>query len=383
MGMTHRPTTRPPRLSQRIDHPVISIMTLVCVIVTCIDWSTYTHMDSIDTLITCIFLALALCVPFKPVPFSCALATLSALCFLIPHALQGPSILGCAWLALAVLGCSLQYWQSIPIIVAVAACALFGDHFYSGFSGNTVIICASLLVIGASGCFMRYHQSYRQLLEQNRQAKQLRAKQEEQLRLARTLHDDVAGSMTYTLTLCRSAETMDNPQQLRTILAEIAHATSASLHGLRTNVIVPLTESNGMSRAHAEQSTTSSPTSYADLCQHILRLNHRLSTAGLDGMIRCTNNLNGGTADFVSRILTELCNNILKYGERSYLITVSATADSVIILATNTIAETDIRNTNGTNNGLRFLKSEVESRGGTLYTQVDDDEWQTHIAFPL
>lgn len=376
MGVLHQ-------LATQLRHPIIGLMALVCLIVMCIDWATYTRMGSIDILITCIFLTLTLSVPFKPIPFSYALAILSALYFLIPHALQGPNILECAWLALAVLGCSLQHWQSMPIIVSVSTCALLGDHFYTGFSGNTILVCASLLVSGISGCFLRYHHSYQQLLEQTQHAEQLRTRQEEQLRLARTLHDDVAGSMSYTIALCRDAERTSDSRQLRIRLSEIARVTSASLTQLRTNVIVPLTESNDTSLIQATQMSTNHKHGYTELCQLILMLNHRLSAAGFDGMIRCTSNLSDEIADYVSRVLNELCNNILKHGKHTYLITVAQHADSVMIIASNTIAKTGDTPTDGTKHGLRFLKSEVESRGGILCTQADDGEWQTRIVFPI
>lgn len=365
----------------RPKHPVIAIIALFCVALTCLDWLTYTHLSLMDTLVSALFLALTVCVPFAPVPVGCTLAGLSFLHFLLPYAVQGPNILWSTWLALLVLGYFLNYRLSAPIIVVVAASPLIGDHLYAGFSGDDITRCGSLIVAGIAGCFTQYYLSYRRLLEENRNAELLRRKQEERLLLARDLHDDIAGSISYALALCRTADDPNDFDQSQHIVQEISRTLTASLAQLRTAIIPPLIQCDDAMQTHCDGSQSEIKRGYAGLCQQMLSLDRRLSRAAFDGTIRCTVDLDDDTADCVNRILTELCNNIVKHGRQSYLIIICTAGESVQILSSNVISEPS--NATHPGNGLRLLTADVESIGGTVQTHIDDGEWTTRVTLPV
>lgn len=377
--------------STHVKHPTVLMMTLLCAIGMCFAFSRFAQPSTLDICIFYSFFILTLFLPFQPSIISCILSICSIIFFLFPSsvfpsAMLEMSVLFCSGLALATLAYFWNYLISLPIIVEISASVLIAGYYYDGNSRNTFSIFAIIFFTGACGCALRYWKAYKHLLQQKERAENLQIKQAQQLNLARTLHDDVAGSISYVIALCNTVDSMDDAKDIREVIEKVSQTLSESLASLRNNVIAPLTQGNlpeaemPMNKDNTSMNSTNSTNGYPALCQRISTLNLRLAEAGFDGIIRCTSELDDAMSEIIAGILTELSNNIVKHGQKSYMITITSTDLEVRIFASNTIAP--IMKQDQPGNGLKFLQDEVRSHGGILETYEDEGEWVTNITFP-
>lgn len=86
-------------------------------------------------------------------------------------------------------------------------------------------------------------------------------------------------------------------------------------------------------------------------------------------------------------MLTELCNNMLKHGTGSYMVQITFTTPTAV----NIVSVNDIRtdahdetshSSQTTHHGLAMLQARVESLGGTITMEDEDDTWMMTIIIP-
>ena len=202
--------------------------------------------------------------------------------------------------------------------------------------------------------------------------------QAKQIHLVRTLHDDIGGSLSYALLLCRNAQAETDPDTLRTSLETITQTVESTLADLRTNIITPLSASTPASTAisrNVDESTTTG--SCARLCQNVLRQPALLEQAGFNGTIHVSGEATDESANLVNICLTEICNNILKHGTHSYVVRIRF-GERTTLVASNEIAAGEAQ-PDSAHHGLEMLESRLHDLGAAMTVSEEDGIWTLAI----
>ncbi|WP_155803915.1 hypothetical protein [Bifidobacterium choerinum] len=240
-------------------------------------------------------------------------------------------------------------------------------------TASAVTFVCSFLLANIMGIMLRCNRKYTQM-------KYAEQRQGEQPQLLSTLHDEVAGSLSYMLLLCRSMQDSPGDSTTQTPLPTIIATLEDTLQTLRNHVITPLSANT----AAALRDDSHNPTNgYTQLCQNIIKQQHRLETAHFKGSIICTSNPESQLANVVNSMRTELCNNIMKHGSDSYMVQITfTTAIAVRIVTINDMRIEEHDEPQCSNHGLTMLQNRVESLGGAVAMVDEDNIWITTIAIP-
>ncbi len=335
-------------------------------------------LSPIETAISWLFLLLTVAIAWKPIVFSVVLCAVSAIIFMLPVTVHMPTIFWGTWLALGILGAKLRPRLSIPIGALIAVSTAIPIVFRGQpITANTMTFACSFLLATFAGMLLRRHREYMRL-------KTIEQHQHEQIQLLSTLHDDVAGSLSYALLLCRNAQHSPAEPAAQSALPTICATLEETLQMLRTRVIAPLLASATVDAYDDEHDSSNG---YAKLCQNMLRQQRRLDAAQFTGAITCTGEPESQLASAVSSMLTELCNNMLKHGTGSYTVQITfANPTAVSIVAVNDIRADEHDETSHssqpTHHGMAMLKARVEALDGTIAMENEDNTWMTTIIIP-
>lgn len=191
-------------------------------------------LSPIETAISCLLLLPTVAITWKPIVFSMVLCVVSAIMFMLPVTVHVPTIFWNIWLALGILGAKLRPRSSIPIGALVAACTATPTVFRDQpITASTVTFACSFLLATFAGMLLRRNRDYMRL-------KTIDQHQHEQIELLSILHDDVAGSLSYALLLCRNAQDSPADAVSQPSLPTICATLEETLQMLRTRVIAPL-----------------------------------------------------------------------------------------------------------------------------------------------
>lgn len=360
-------------------HPAILAGVCCCVAFYITEWViVWRTLSPIETAISWLFLLLTVAIAWKPIVFSVVLCAGSAIMFMLPVTVHVPTIFWASWLALGILGAKLHPRLSTPLGALVAASTVIPAVFRGqALTASTMTFACSFLLATFAGMMLRRNREYTRL-------KTIEQHQHEQIHLLSTLHDNVAGSLSYALLLCRNAQDSPDDSVARSSLPTICTTLEETLQMLRTRVIAPLSAS---ATVDTYDDAHDSSDGYATLCQNMLRQQRRLDAAQFTGAITCTGEPESQLASAVSSMLTELCNNMLKHGTGSYMVQITfANPTAVSIVAVNDIHADEHDETSQssqpTHHGLTMLKARVETLGGTIAMENEDGTWMTTIIIP-
>ena len=357
------------------NHSVILIAVCCCVAFYCIEWlMVWHHLSLFETIFSWLFLLLTIAIAWKPIVFSIVICVFTATAFLLPFVVHMPTIFWSAWVALGVPGAEIRPRWSIPIGVTVAAStATLTMYQQQMTTASAVTFVRSFLLANIMGIMLRCNRKYTQM-------KYAEQRQGEQPQLLSTLHDEVAGSLSYMPLLCRSMQDSPGDSATQTPLPTIIATLEDTLQTLRNHVTTPLSAST----AAALRDDSHNPTNgYTQLCQNIVKQQHRLETAHFKGSIIYTGNPESQLENAVNSMRTELCNNIMKHGSDSYMVQITfTTAIAVRIVTINDMRIEEHDEPQCSNHGLTMLQNRVESLGGAVATVEEDNIWITTIAIP-
>ena len=371
--------TKPKPLTKLVAHlrahPFIIAGTLFCVAVLVFEWLTYwPDLNGFETALSTLIPVLTLGVAIMPVPFSLSIIVVEVLrgiFYIFPVVHSGPTVYYSVWLALIVIGYEMPAKYAIPITVIAALDTMVDNAIFQvPFDANDIGFAATFLLDGFAGLAIRRNKEFARLrYEQREQAKQIH--------LVRTLHDDIGGSLSYALLLCRNAQAETDPDTLRTSLETITQTVESTLADLRTNIITPLSASTPASTAisrNVDESTTTG--SCARLCQNVLRQPALLEQAGFNGTIHVSGEATDESANLVNICLTEICNNILKHGTHSYVVRIRF-GERTTLVASNEIAAGEAQ-PDSAHHGLEMLESRLHDLGAAMTVSEEDGLWQSN-----
>lgn len=362
-------------------HPFMVSGVAFCILSWILEWRSWHELMPLEIAVSVTYLLLTVGIALSPVSFSGALVTLALADFLYPPVLQGPTIIWGTWLALGVLGYSCRLRIAIPVTVVVALGTVAQEFIRQVplVSGDITFAC-SFLLAGSAGVAMRRNHELHVLRERIRQHEIRQEHQRQDLHMLRKLHDDIGGTLAYAIRICQNGQLIESTDALRSTLASVGQELSNGLSDLRSNVMLPLSASTGMSsdipRPAPPQGKTHELATLVSSCRQ------RLCMAGFDGIIHIRGSLSAHQAGIVAQLLPELCNNILKHGQGTYQILIACDPSGSMRLHSSNPMVPPPQESQPSRHGLELLALLVQGYGGKVTAMPDGDEWHILIDIP-
>ncbi|MBW3078031.1 sensor histidine kinase [Bifidobacterium simiiventris] len=272
--------------------------------------------------------------------------------------------------------------------VVLAACTLLWHNYllfrqWTTFSlmnmGLTFIFAAMSYVFGF---ILHVHEENERLAIRQRQQDieyhHIR-QAEQQLLLARDLHDSITGDLTGIILLAQ--QNIDDGTTQDPRLTDIMHLSEHALRNIRT-MISTLSETT-----HADH--PASKHAWTDIRRSIGEGQENLKRHGFTGHIDISVDaspcIEDATGTEIVHLITEIFANILRHGsaESNYYMIVTENDDAVTITQTNTVKEKMVSNLPASGEGLRMHHMIITSLGGELRFNSEDNEWTLYALIPL
>lgn len=270
----------------------------------------------------------------------------------------------------------------------LTACTLLWHNYllfreWTAFSlmnmGLTFVFAAMSYVFGF---ILRIHEENEQIaIRQRRQDIEYHhiRQAEQQLLLARDLHDSITGDLTGIMLLAQ--KDIDDSSAPDPRLDDIMHLSEHALRNVRT-MISMLNETNYAYHPASEHSWT-------DIRRSIGEGQENLKRHGFIGHIDISAESSPYIEDApgteIMHLITEIFTNILRHGstKSDYYMIVTENDDTVTITQTNTVEEKIASNLPTSGEGLRMHHMIVTSLGGELRFNSEDNEWTLYARIPL
>lgn len=390
-------------------HPFIVAGSIFCILAWILEFVVWSGLSVLDTVLSVLYLILVIGIAFVPMQASIALVIYAVIIFVCPQVIQGPTTFWGVWLALGVLGYMCKPAVSIPVCVITALSTTVQDLIKThALSSSDITFACSFLLAGFIGIILRRNHEVNQLRASLEQEKIIRMRQQQDLQLLKKLHDDVGGTLTYALMLCRNGQGNGSAVQLHTTLNSVEQELTQGLSDLRSNVLAPLSADVETLTQSAEQSETNAGARSAserrdaereqsqslqeqqepayiaptarDLAKLIAMQRQRLAAVGFDGVITSQGSPSERQISIAMQVLTEICNNILKHGTAVYQVTLQFDESGAMRVSSTNQALPEQGSSDG--HGMELLRSVVQGYGGTVESELDLDEWSVSIDIP-
>jgi signal transduction histidine kinase len=250
-------------------------------------------------------------------------------------------------------------------------------------SGNVFVSCTYVIASLVGFTIAQWLESARLQEEKAFQEQEL-IYERKRLQLTQTIHDSVAGSLSYGVLRMRQIESTLHHQdeELIASLGDVEDIMRQALTSIRSEIL----ESSNVT-LHENGKDSDVFRNEEDLRTVLLDMKHRLDALGFDGealLVGDTERITHIPREVVG-IIRELGNNISKYAEKrsSYALIVSLrTSQKLDIYEANVSTEHNDDTLSG-GTGFNRIRQVVNLLGGECNAGVEEREWCVFIQLPL
>lgn len=347
--------------------------------------------DGLSIAIQILYILGILALPLFPIPSTWWILSVCIIGAIVPHIIEGPSFDWGSWYALAVLG---MRWKLIPslIWVVVTSGAIYYDGGHQWGWNDSAAIVQTLFYIASFAIGYAIHQ-WNILDTRRRDVERTAERRKEQLDLLHIMHDSVATSLSIAVLQCRNAarEAAGDIEQ-HDKWFEVENRLVQTLQEIRQSVIEPaktdlalIGNNNHMQIKHdteLEGMAIAQP-SAPSVEQALADIDWNLNVLGFIGSSICEVDFTGCSIEhtrLVCRIITELGNNIAKYGlPPDYAMYISGRGSTISVVSSNMIDQNRVPDPAlSSGYGLQSLRTEIESNG-SMEISHDNGEWTVTI----
>ncbi len=314
-----------------------------------------------------------------PVPAGVGLAMLHMLRTMIPPLIVGPTDFWGTWLALAVLAYEGPMWLGVSCaVISSGVVSLQGNRMQGVSSIGVMSLALTYWAAYLGGLAVQRWRRSMQRLAHTKELEHELAYERERTRMVHTLHDSVAGSLSYIVLLCRQEATDPHlDASYRNHIKEVEHLVSATLSQIRTEVLGP-----AMSKTVHNQlpGVPSAQGSELALRCRLANTEAQLAALGFSGHPVVHGDLTCITAERVNvldQVLAEVGANIAKHGRAGpYVFYLKVAVDgSLTVISSNSYVDHAQSKDLSSGVGLTLLRDSVTELGGSLTIAGEDGEW--------
>lgn len=360
-------------LQSIIKNKMYSIGSVVCFILACVDMSIQPPNSLIGILVSIIYCILLWTIVLSPFKSACALAMLSLACFIAPFTIDAPTIYWGSWYGLAIMSTAGE--SLVPTIAFAITNALISasSSIHAGMAIASAATMSSTFIVAA--CIGIY--AYQRKIYAQQKAKQLALESElkqkdRELHLLRYLHNNVAGEISYAISLIR-LHNNNNLQNAEHTLLSVNQQIREAIKDSNTYI-------------QNDNSVNISNYTTQDLQILLHKLSLKLLSLHFIGKIQIigtTTLLNQKQNFILISLSSELVNNIIKYGipgNYTFMLQIDEQSGVTISTSNKIIYKT---NNDSSSLGLELIRQSVESFDGELFTDINNDTWYTYIHIPF
>lgn len=203
---TVRHKKSPSHINQLRRRAVDGIPAAMCLMIfACELVVSYRNLTVIDGIFAVLYAMLLLCSAVQPRPYCIMLALLCVAESLVPCEINGPTMLWGVWLSLVRLAYSINMTLAITLGGLCTLTTLISPLLEQSAPGTgTISLAATYMVAVGGGAAARWRQRITTLQSEAEVTQERIRQQQERLRIAHTLHDSTAGSLSYAIRLCQT-----------------------------------------------------------------------------------------------------------------------------------------------------------------------------------
>lgn len=351
----------------------ILTVSLFCLLIACLEIPFWTPLSKPESLFLLSYLALLLLAVKKPRLSWTLILLCSIIRSLYPHEINGPEDFWGVWMSIGFLA-----YDSGTLIAIILTASLMSSFYINHIFNNTTIdssvVTLSMsypFILLVSFLFSMKQARERAILHQKDLDEKLK-QQHERERLTHILHDNIAGSLSYLILLCRNAEITDQPNSKK--IQEIESVLDKTLVVLRKDILEFNTKPCDISSGIGQKITADS------FCHLTHQKDLQLSLLGFTGSTQVVNESQYLPA-YLEPLYMEITNNIIKHGKPgSYTIRVQINDDQSFTITSGNLckAESSIPGSQG----LLLIRELVSRNKGAFQCNSEDGEWSIMISLP-
>ncbi|MBT1179695.1 hypothetical protein [Bifidobacterium vespertilionis] len=360
-------------LQQIIKNKMYSIGSIICFLLACVDMSIQPPVSPIGILVSLIYCILLWTIVLSPFKSACALTMLSLACFIAPFTIDAPTIYWGSWYGLAIMSTTGE--SIVPTIAFAITNALISasSSIHAGMAIASAATMSSTFIV--AGCIGIY--AYQRKIDAQQKAKQLALESElkqkdRELHLLRYLHNNVAGDISYAISLIR-LHNNNNLQNAEHTLLSVNQQIREAIKDSNTYI-------------QNDNSVNISNYTTQDLQILLHKLSLELTSLHFIGKIQIIGTptlLNQHQNNLLISLSSELVNNMIKFGVPSnYTFILQIDEQSGITISTSNKINNNTKDDSGSL-GLELIRQSVESFDGKLFTDINNDTWYTYIYIPF